>query len=67
MHHCMTANHLFVSLKVVKILFKEKLGELSGNAQRSLFQVLERMIDTGQLISLSGLILRTARRSSFQP
>ncbi|CAF2487707.1 unnamed protein product [Rotaria sp. Silwood2] len=31
--------------KVVQILFKEKLGELSGNAQRSLFQVIERMID----------------------
>ncbi|CAF1344636.1 unnamed protein product [Rotaria sordida] len=32
--------------KVVQILFKEKLSELSGNAQRSLFQVIERMVDT---------------------
>lgn len=41
---------LFLSFKVVQILFKEKLGELSGNAQRSLFQVLDRMIDTGRLV-----------------
>ncbi|CAF1603607.1 unnamed protein product, partial [Didymodactylos carnosus] len=34
--------------KVVQILFKEKLGELSGNAQRSLFQVIGRMIDMGK-------------------
>jgi hypothetical protein len=33
--------------KVVQILFKEKLGELSGNAQRSLFHVIGRMIDMG--------------------
>ncbi|CAF0951496.1 unnamed protein product [Rotaria sp. Silwood1] len=32
--------------KVVQILFKEKLSELSGNAQRSLLHVIERMIDT---------------------
>lgn len=39
---------MFVFLiKVVQILFKEKLGELSGNAQRSLFQVIGRMIDMG--------------------
>ncbi|CAF4553798.1 unnamed protein product, partial [Rotaria magnacalcarata] len=47
--------------KVVQILFKEKLGELSGNAQRSLFQVIERMIDmvlkTGDNISLMQRIL----------
>ena len=35
------------SFKVVQILFKEKLGELSGNAQRSLFHVIGRMIDLG--------------------
>lgn len=35
-------------LKIVQILFKEKLSELSGNAQRYLFQILERMIDTGK-------------------
>lgn len=43
-------------VKVVQILFKEKLSELSGNAQRSLFQVIGRMIDmvlkTGDNISL---------------
>ncbi|CAF4727570.1 unnamed protein product, partial [Rotaria magnacalcarata] len=48
-------------MKVVQILFKEKLGELSGNAQRSLFQVIERMIDmvlkTGDNISLMQRIL----------
>lgn len=33
-------------VKIVQILFKEKLSELSGNAQRYLFQILERMIDT---------------------
>ncbi|CAF1456954.1 unnamed protein product [Adineta steineri] len=42
--------------KVVEILFKEKLSELSGNAQRSLFQTIDRMIDivlkTGDNISL---------------
>ncbi|CAM4788898.1 unnamed protein product [Rotaria magnacalcarata] len=32
--------------KVVQILLKEKLSELSGNAQRCLFQIIERMIDT---------------------
>lgn len=31
-------------------MFKEKLGELSGNAQRSLFQVIGRMIDMGSLM-----------------
>lgn len=36
------------NLKVVQILFKEKLGELSGNAQRCLFQTLEQMISTGR-------------------
>lgn len=40
---------LHVIFKVVQILFKEKLGELSGNAQRSLFQVIGRMIDMGLL------------------
>ncbi|CAF1054530.1 unnamed protein product [Adineta ricciae] len=30
--------------KVVQILFAEKLGELSGTAQRCLFQILDRMI-----------------------
>ncbi|UJR08795.1 hypothetical protein I4U23_013051 [Adineta vaga] len=42
--------------KVVQILFEEKLGELSGNAQRSLFQIIDRMIKmvltTGDNISL---------------
>jgi hypothetical protein len=38
---------LNVLFKVLKILFKEKLSELSGNAQRSLFQVIGRMIDMG--------------------
>ena len=42
---------LFSFGKVVQILFKEKLGELSGNAQRSLFQVIERMIDMGMFAS----------------
>ena len=39
---------IYWRLKVVQILFKEKLGELSGNAQRSLFQVIGRMIDMGK-------------------
>ncbi|CAF1017247.1 unnamed protein product [Rotaria sordida] len=55
--------------KVVQILFKEKLGELSGNAQRSLFQVIERMIDmvlkTGDNISLMQRIV-TQFHSSIQ-
>lgn len=38
---------LHVQFKVVQILFKDKLSELSGNAQRSLFQVIGRMIDMG--------------------
>lgn len=44
--------------KVVQILFKEKLGELSGNAQRSLFQVVEQMINMGmyRYISIDLLI-----------
>ena len=43
---------LIVELKVVQILFKDKLGELSGNAQRSLFQVIGRMIDMGMKLDL---------------
>ena len=43
------SNQDFLVFQVVQILFKEKLGELSGNAQRSLFQTLERMIHTGTL------------------
>ncbi len=44
--------YVYIYFKVVQILFKEKLGELSGNAQRSLFQVIERMIDMGIYIYL---------------
>lgn len=43
---------LIVEFKVVQILFKDKLGELSGNAQRSLFQVIGRMIDMGMKFDL---------------
>ena len=39
--------NVVLCIKVVQILFKEKLRELSGNAQRSLFQVIGRMIDMG--------------------
>lgn len=37
--------------KVVQILFKEKLRELSGNAQRSLIQVIGQMIEIGRRLS----------------
>ena len=47
-----------VCLKVVQILFKDKLGELSGNAQRSLFQVIGQMIELGQSPSLAFLFHR---------
>lgn len=40
-----------MSFKVVQILFKEKLGELSGNAQRSLLQVIGQMIELGKSLS----------------
>lgn len=39
--------HYQFSLQIIQILFTEKLGELSGNAQRTVFEVLERAVDTG--------------------
>ncbi|CAF4515767.1 unnamed protein product, partial [Didymodactylos carnosus] len=35
--------------KVVQLLSKEKLSELSGNAQSAVFKILQQMIDMGMI------------------
>ncbi|CAF0830915.1 unnamed protein product [Didymodactylos carnosus] len=58
---------LSFSGSVVQLLSKEKLGELSGNAQSAVFKILKQMIDmvikTGQNISIIQRILNQFRNS----